>query len=547
MLNKSTPPLRKGEKNRALDPDLGESRAVWFKPEADYQREIARIGHVHTPAQTVPGCQRHPPGQSNMARACMYHPPFTRARQRCASKTPGPFCLPWGARSGTIPTLPAVFMSPTAGALAREPDATSFSLRDTTGRKHMARSTLTIVALLALLPCLNAAAQDSTVASLRRIYETSLAKIDEDCRTAQTAALKDYARRVELLVSRSQQAGELETLLAAKAEQARFAETQTLPSAAPEGTPLVIEHLQRDGLTTLNETTSTRCRAVLRLTEQYLNHLENGKKRHTVDGEIQAAWEMKAEIDRVKTSAAYLSARFGLADVEADKQQKPVAPVAPEPDPSAGSYSVTWEGPRSGNFVTVKEGRAGKRIAMQHEGGNRIRGQGIECAGGRTLIEGINAALAEACRQSNALTLDICLETEDVTQSGPARILSFSFDGLSRNFSLCQERDCLVLRLRTPRTGANGSSPETTLNRIEKGRRTEIVVTYRPGEMRVYADGREIPVPHIAGDFSNWTDEHQLLLGNEWKAERKWIGRIHRFSVANTFTPEAPNTRRPPR
>jgi hypothetical protein len=49
----------------------------------------------------------------------------------------------------------------------------------------------------------------------------------------------------------------------------------------------------------------------------------------------------------------------------------------------------------------------------------------------------------------SGLTLEMWLQTEDVNQLGPARILSYSINPGLRNFTVGQSRDKLVVRLRT--------------------------------------------------------------------------------------------------
>ncbi len=70
---------------------------------------------------------------------------------------------------------------------------------------------------------------------------------------------------------------------------------------------------------------------------------------------------------------------------------------------------------------------------------------------------------------------------------------------------------------------------------IESGKRYDLLVTYRPGELRFYKNGQEVGVQQIKGDLSNW-EEYQILAGNEWKADRPWQGSLHAFSLSSVFT-----------
>jgi hypothetical protein len=67
-----------------------------------------------------------------------------------------------------------------------------------------------------------------------------------------------------------------------------------------------------------------------------------------------------------------------------------------------------------------------------------------------------------------------------------------SRDGSSRNFSLAQEGDHLVLRLRTTETDANGTSKQQNLGRIQAGRTYHVLVSYRPGLLACFIDGKNL-------------------------------------------------------
>jgi hypothetical protein len=72
---------------------------------------------------------------------------------------------------------------------------------------------------------------------------------------------------------------------------------------------------------------------------------------------------------------------------------------------------------------------------------------------------GSAGGLAPELARSNAFTMRVRCATSDVTQRGPARIVSNSWDTASRNFTLGQDGSGLVVRLRTPQAGPNGIHP----------------------------------------------------------------------------------------
>jgi hypothetical protein len=159
----------------------------------------------------------------------------------------------------------------------------------------------------------------------------------------------------------------------------------------------------------------------------------------------------------------------------------------------------------------------------------------LETAGGAFLVHGAEQDVLTACRSTNELSIEAVLAPANTNQFGPARIVSFSIDPYHRNFTLGQDRDRLVLRLRTPSTGENGMRPETRLCQIQAGRRQHVLVSYRDGSVVCYLDGREVTRSSaVRGDFRNWSPQH-LLLGDEWQDSRHWHGHIERVAVYNRF------------
>jgi hypothetical protein len=163
----------------------------------------------------------------------------------------------------------------------------------------------------------------------------------------------------------------------------------------------------------------------------------------------------------------------------------------------------------------------------------------VRLRGGSFAIRGMDKALLDACRASNELTLEIALRAGSENQRGPARILTFSMDPSNRNFTLGQDEDKLVLRLRTPKTGPNGTNPQLPLCRIPFEKTQHVVVTYGGGRTRCYVDGKQVADSRqVTGDFSNWEPAH-LLLGDEWTGERDWDGTIESVAIyAQALTAE---------
>lgn len=172
-------------------------------------------------------------------------------------------------------------------------------------------------------------------------------------------------------------------------------------------------------------------------------------------------------------------------------------------------------------FKTREKARFATNGAMQFDGG-------------AFLLSDFGPRLTASARHNNQLSIEVVLTSSRSKQTGPARIVSFSSDGYSRNFTIGQEGDELIFRLRTTRTGTNGMNPETKLGRLPASKKTHLVVSYRPGQLDCWIDGKKVvSTDRVQGDFSNWDPKHHLLLGDEWDggSTRKWQGQIDRLAI----------------
>jgi hypothetical protein len=159
--------------------------------------------------------------------------------------------------------------------------------------------------------------------------------------------------------------------------------------------------------------------------------------------------------------------------------------------------------------------------------------QALVLADGSYVAEGAASDLLAALRSKNELTVEAYVRPGHFPQNGPARIVTFSSTALERNFTLGQQEDRLIFRLRTTKTNLNGVAPEVELGRLSADGPRHIVVTYRPGELLYYGDGKLLHRDQrIQGDFSNWS-EQQLLFGDEFNGERKWAGTLEGVAIFN--------------
>jgi hypothetical protein len=216
---------------------------------------------------------------------------------------------------------------------------------------------------------------------------------------------------------------------------------------------------------------------------------------------------------------------------------------APAPPAPPSSEHVAWPSNRQGLVYVFQTGDASNQVPAasgRPERGCSIRPRGrarldhdfaMVLAGGSYLADQADDDLLAACRRSNQLTVEALIHPDRHDQSGPARIVTFSSTAYSRNFTLGQDRDKLIFRLRTPGSGDNGVNPETTVCPIPDGQPVHVVITYQPAQLLGYLDGKEVyRGSRVQGDFSNWAPHH-LLFGDEFNGERNWAGTLEGVAI----------------
>lgn len=157
---------------------------------------------------------------------------------------------------------------------------------------------------------------------------------------------------------------------------------------------------------------------------------------------------------------------------------------------------------------------------------------------GATVLRSVQSAkkIAEAVKRSGELSVEVWVTPANLSQSGPARLVSISSDPSNRNLTLGQEKDRWDVRLRTSKTNGNGI-PSTTTPPCETASPDSMVhvVSTRNahGELRIYVDGNLLARGNVAGKFDSWSDGYRLLLGNEQTGDRPWLGQLHRVAIYN--------------
>lgn len=170
--------------------------------------------------------------------------------------------------------------------------------------------------------------------------------------------------------------------------------------------------------------------------------------------------------------------------------------------------------------------------------------QGMEWVpeGGLRNVSGKAQASLDASQKlfnsiSNQFSVEAWVIPENLDQTGPARIVSYSISTSRRNFTLGQRADEYAARVATDENGTNGASPE--LRSGDNSLTTElthVVMTYdvNAGGRKIYINGQLVAEENIANDALNWQNDNIFVIGNEVSNSRLWRGVFRMVAVHNS-------------
>lgn len=168
-----------------------------------------------------------------------------------------------------------------------------------------------------------------------------------------------------------------------------------------------------------------------------------------------------------------------------------------------------------------------------------VSGWGVDIRDGK--LQGSTAAsakLSTLIKATGEYSIEAWVVPANVTQEGPARIVSYSAGTDARNFTLGQTLYNYDFLQRSTTTDANGEPALSTADADEDLQATEqhVVVTYDPTNgRRIYVNGTftgDVD-PQAAGNLSDWDDSFALVLGNEVSNDRLWKGKIRLLAIHN--------------
>ena len=152
--------------------------------------------------------------------------------------------------------------------------------------------------------------------------------------------------------------------------------------------------------------------------------------------------------------------------------------------------------------------------------------------------------LLDGVKSTNEISLEMTFTADRAETTRPSALFGFGTGGSRRNVTVAQEGDRLTLRLNTPSSGQGGDRPVVDLGRVRAGKPQHLVVTYTPGRLRAYLDGRQtVDTDALRSGFFHWEPRY-LRLGAEGPGADgtggwTWTGRLEGIAVWNRELPEA--------
>jgi len=148
----------------------------------------------------------------------------------------------------------------------------------------------------------------------------------------------------------------------------------------------------------------------------------------------------------------------------------------------------------SGNIIYDKMD-TGSSVNLKAENIIWIENQGIRF-NRNSRVQSINDTekLINILQSTSEMSIEVWFRTLDVTQTGPARIISLSINPNRRNFTLGQNGQDIHLRVRTPLTGLNGSKINLVSYSVLGDMDIHhITAVFDHGTERVFLDGKPAP------------------------------------------------------
>jgi hypothetical protein len=174
-----------------------------------------------------------------------------------------------------------------------------------------------------------------------------------------------------------------------------------------------------------------------------------------------------------------------------------------------------------------------------------VGGWGIDITSGKAQATTTSSRkLHDLITATGEYTIEAWVVPANVSQDGPARIISYSAGTTARNFTLGQTMYSYDFLQRSTTTDANGDPALSTAAADEDLQATQqhVVLTYDPvNGRRIYVNGvfTDDIDPVAGGNLIDWDNSFAFVLGNEISSDRQWQGKLRMVAVHNRALTQA--------
>tara|TARA_R110002126_G_scaffold12375_2_gene53741 strand:- start:4822 stop:7473 length:2652 start_codon:yes stop_codon:yes gene_type:complete len=162
----------------------------------------------------------------------------------------------------------------------------------------------------------------------------------------------------------------------------------------------------------------------------------------------------------------------------------------------------------------------------------------------RLVTSGPATRINNAISSSNELTVEAWIDPANVSQSGPARVVTISDGAYDRNFTLgqglwgTQPADTFSMRLRSTSTDGDGLPHLATgAGGAVNGLMHVVFTRSTDGETVLYVNDVPVETGSTGGTLAGWDSSFKLALGNEIGESRPWFGKYHLVSIYDRALP----------
>ena len=145
------------------------------------------------------------------------------------------------------------------------------------------------------------------------------------------------------------------------------------------------------------------------------------------------------------------------------------------------------------------------------------------------LTPGSGAKVTDAVKASGAMTVEAWITPANVTQSGPAMIVSMAGSS-ARNWALGQTGSSYSTKFRTSTTTADGEVATATLG-VTATRQHVVYTRDAAGAVRVYLNGALVTSRTLTGNLSGWVSTQRLSFGADRDGTKPWLGTIYTVGI----------------